>query len=268
MLLQCVVGPLTVEFQFLGFSDATNEWLHRRLIGFQSQEPAQIRLVAECLAGELPHRYGLLASSDAHVLQRKDLEIRREGDVWSGSIGDNIVALENVLRWTVLIELIARGGLLLHASSACFGDSGFLFLGESGRGKTTIVDSGQFDRVLCDEVSLLARDSEGRLCIWPSPFFGYARTGKTGQRVVLEEVFLLRGRDETKVTPASVSETVPGIFARVPEVMEAHALPPKVLDIASDVAAEVRGSWLSWRLGDDLRPVLLGRSRGEQRSCI
>jgi hypothetical protein len=81
-------------------------------------------------------------------------------------------ALENYIRAAVAWQAASRGGALVHAASAVWRDSGFLFYGESGAGKSTLAACNRRARVVSDDLSLVLPDDTGRPELVGSPFRG------------------------------------------------------------------------------------------------
>lgn len=65
-------------------------------------------------------------------------------------------SVQNLLRVLLVHDLVSKGGLLLHASSA----EGRVFFGRSGAGKSTLARGFKEGTLLSDEIAVI--DSEGR----------------------------------------------------------------------------------------------------------
>jgi hypothetical protein len=87
-------------------------------------------------------------------------------------------AIENFVRAAVAWQAACRGGALVHAASAVWQGSGFLFYGESGAGKSTLAACNRRARIVSDDLSLVLPDADGRLLLTGSPFRGTYEGGE------------------------------------------------------------------------------------------
>jgi hypothetical protein len=154
-----------------------------------------------------------------------ELSVTREAGIWvmrrgdfcstfdpatrSGTIlqaEDHIYAIDGVLRIVHSIDLAAKGGFLLHASSVIREGRAFVFTGLSGAGKTTIARLAPSDAtLLTDEVSYLRPDGAGYRA-YGTPFAG--DLGIAGQNVSapLGSVFFLRQGLENRIDAIGPAE--------------------------------------------------------------
>lgn len=82
------------------------------------------------------------------------------------------------------------GAFLVHGSSIEHNGKGYLFTGVSGSGKSTIAElSGA--RVLNDEISMVMLESDGKVYVHGTPFYGDLKKGEN-IKVPLAGIFLLK----------------------------------------------------------------------------
>ena len=269
---------MTVECRFEAFSSKTTETLSHRLApygcetspdkGIPSPPTTTAGTKAEAYihgSGVHPFLYSDSVVSNDHGTQvvRHDFWAHKIGSVWMGAALDSSVAAESALRWITAIELLEHGGLLLHASSAIVDGQGHLFLGGSGAGKSTLVAEGDFDSVLCDEISVVARNGDGGYRLWPSPFWGIGSVGEVCEAAPLSAVWVLFGWEKTAAAKVDLTDAVLAVYRRVVDVGAAAFPPKKVLDIAAELAEQVPVHRLSWRRGAPLRDLL---QQGESKN--
>jgi hypothetical protein len=90
-----------------------------------------------------------------------------------------------------MISLLAQGhGVLVHACGIDDNGKGLLFSGSPSQGKTTIARLWRKDAVILNDERIVLRKSNGRLCIYGTPWHGdYEEVSPRG--VPLEKVFFL-----------------------------------------------------------------------------
>ncbi|MFO7652787.1 MAG: hypothetical protein R6X25_03090 [Candidatus Krumholzibacteriia bacterium] len=108
----------------------------------------------------------------------------------------------------------APGGTLVHASGVARQGAGYLFVGASGRGKSTIAGLCADHLVLNDEIVLVQPDGDGRLVLRDTPFNGYFRTKQPGE-APLRAVFLLEHGPEHRVVLLPGAEAVAALTTQV-----------------------------------------------------
>lgn len=124
-------------------------------------------------------------------------------------------------------RLAGSDAILLHSCGVNVDGSGYLFVGASGMGKSTVAGLSRAYGVVNDEMNILSfGDSELRLC--PSPFNAYF-SGKCVTASPVRAVFLLRHDAVCRLEAASPGEAAAGITGQV--------VPPIALEDAYTPAA-------------------------------
>jgi len=112
-------------------------------------------------------------------------------------LGHTRGTVDAVARIMMASELPRRRGILVHGASIERQGKGYLFLGVSGSGKSTIAALSEC-AVLNDEITLLSLGGDGRVCVHGTPFYGeLARCENRG--VAAAGVFLLHQSERTCV---------------------------------------------------------------------
>jgi hypothetical protein len=109
---------------------------------------------------------------------------------------------------------------LIHSSGVVRNGAGFLFVGASGSGKTTIARLSTGEQILNDEICLVAL-ADNPTYLYSTPFNGFF-IDKVEGRAPLKAVFLLVQREAHRVLPVTESEAIAAIFQQV--------VPPVTLD--------------------------------------
>lgn len=146
--------------------------------------------------------------------------------------GHAIRIFEHLLHMAFHMAARARGEdcCLIHAAGVVRGGAGYLFVGASGAGKSTIARLSAGDLVLNDEICMVAF-AGGPPRLHGTPFNGFFRDKVEGQ-APLKAVFLLAQRDAHRLLPVGTGEAVSAVFQQV--------VPPVALDEPVNKAAYVR----------------------------
>lgn len=113
-----------------------------------------------------------------------------------------------------VLHLAEHGGLLLHGCGFSQGGCGFLFLGESGAGKSTIARLLAEERageIVSDDRVILRSDGRGGFLLYGTPWHGEARFATRGG-VPLAAAFLLRHGPAHRKIPLSRPAAVSGLL--------------------------------------------------------
>jgi hypothetical protein len=89
----------------------------------------------------------------------------------SGTFAARVPGFEHLIRAAVAWSTLFDRGILFHGATLVYGDQAILFAGHPGAGKSTISREGQADRVICNEISILQRRTDGWYAL-ASPFWG------------------------------------------------------------------------------------------------
>ena len=143
-------------------------------------------------------------------LKNGTIFIRKE---LSGKKG--ITLTQNLFEFLVVNYLSNHTGVMLHACAVKDGDSGRLFSGVSGAGKSTISllwakQDGVL--VLSDDRSIL-RKQDSRFWIYGTPWHGTAGFGSP-QVVPLDQIYILRHASQNQVKLLTPTEAATSLFVR------------------------------------------------------
>jgi hypothetical protein len=124
------------------------------------------------------------------------------------------------LLWIFFAQVLGeKGECFLHATALERGKRGYLFLGESGGGKTTIARlSSQDCFLLSDEGPILGQSKEA-FCLYPSPYFQLASIGRSIQSNFLKSselrgIYFINKNQKSYVAPMDQKKALAVIIAR------------------------------------------------------
>lgn len=153
---------------------------------------------------------------------------------------------------------IGRGGLCLHSSAiARSGSSGFLFLGNSGAGKSTAAYFGMGLGYLAlgDDLNFVMNNGVGRYilsaCLSPK----VSEVGYSSLQPKLRAIFKLVKDSDDKIEPLSKAETVRALLDGLNQVPKAHLLEDELFKVAfhtiCDIARRIPAFELHFRKSPD-----------------
>lgn len=103
---------------------------------------------------------------------------------------------------------------LVHSSAVSARGSGYLFIGPSGMGKSTVAELSRDFGVLNDEMNIISPSDKGGFTLHPSPFNGYFPR-KAAEEVPLRGIFLLRHHRECRLEPVSAGSAAAEITTQI-----------------------------------------------------
>ena len=131
-------------------------------------------------------------------------------DFQNGHVGWSPMHLFNPILEVCLLSLLARnGGILLHASGLTYQETGFVFTGASGTGKSTLAGwfAEQGARVLSDERMILRRTFSS-VTLYGTPWIGSGEFAANAS-ALLSRLFCIRhGQDRHHFEPLPASRIV------------------------------------------------------------
>lgn len=107
------------------------------------------------------------------IIRRPDLEGDIDFDNRIARVTNRaaVYSFDSFLRILYSLFLVQEGGFLLHAASVVRDGQGYLFMGKSGAGKSTIAIHSSKYTVLSDEISLVKKAGADYL-VYSTPFWG------------------------------------------------------------------------------------------------
>lgn len=156
-------------------------------------------------------------------------------------------AEQNFHRALYFFELLAQGGLLLHAAGVVRQGTACIFPGVSGAGKSTIVRLAANMPILNDELCAVHWAEHAPVCAFGTPFFG--DWNRPGERLVTQLKGLYFPVKDLKncLTPLSPHETVTRLLPCVCSYTEWRPRLEKLLNAAVQLAHKVPGYVLNFR---------------------
>lgn len=119
--------------------------------------------------------------------------------------GFSVASVYKSLFLCISLILVEQKKLLIHGAGIKKKDSGYLFLGESGAGKTTIASSAKRDDLFSDDSPVIGRENNS-FYIYPSPYsqvdmFEPKRNDHYLKKTKLTKLFFLKKNDKLFIKP-------------------------------------------------------------------
>ncbi len=197
-------------------------------------------------------------SKRGYYIQRRDFQVEvdfREKRV-QGQVARSMYSFDSLLRVFFSVILLELEGLLVHSAGVSRFQQGYLFIGPSGAGKTTLARLSEgYGDTLSDELSLIRRTEEGWR-VFGTPFWGELQKNGRNQAVPLKTAFIL-----TKDTRVYTEKLSPGIalsrlLSCVLFFCKDEDSVTQVVDIASRLVQEVPFLRLHFRKDDTFWRVI------------
>jgi hypothetical protein len=141
------------------------------------------------------------------------------------------INVETFLRLIYALLAFEQGGLLLHAAAVVYAERVALFLGHSGRGKTTLsrLSRAAGHRVLNDDLVLLLPAGDGWNVV-ATPFWNISQVGApTPGNAPLHALFCLAHTPDVFLTPVSQAAALAEVVACVPVIARESQHTPALL---------------------------------------
>lgn len=142
------------------------------------------------------------------------------------------------------------GELCLHSSAVARGEDGFLFLGDSEAGKTSVAQlSAAVGRsALGDDLNFVIRDGENGHLLAAAPSSSRSPTGYSTLRPRLRGIFVLVQDDSDRLVPMSSRRTARALFDALVQVPFNRRLPADAVEFAFHTIGGIARSILGYEL--------------------
>ena len=198
---------------------------------------------------DVPGAYGRIALSS----WRGDLRLRREN---FGNL------LEHFLKSLLAYLAFHRGGLLFHSAGVLADGEVFLFTGESGSGKSTVVSLSPDKLALNDDLVVVRPDGRGWRA-YGTPFWNVQTTrrssGQTADGVVAG-IYRLAQDQQDYLEPMSNAIAISELMANCPVVNVDPGELPTLVSRCQELAGAVKVQRLHFCKSAEFWPLLHARN--------
>ena len=130
--------------------------------------------------------------------------------------GKNHFSFDQALGEILTVHLLARGrGVLLHSFGVIDGQTGRLFVGVSGDGKSTSARLWEKEESVCilSDDRIIVRKHQGRFWMYGTPWHGEAGLA-SNQSAPIEQIFILKHASQNQVLPLSPADATARLLVR------------------------------------------------------
>ena len=147
-------------------------------------------------------------------------------------------------------------GLSFHGAAMVKNGLGYLFLGASGTGKTTVVRQWPGEHVLSDDHAIVRRTKDG-FRLFGTPYSGRENTPcEPGEHAPLQAILLLNQDQCTTLSALSAAQSFQALLPHVIHIPSDRRDTDRVLAIIQDLCASVTVANLHFNRIDPLWPVV------------
>ena len=164
--------------------------------------------------------------------------------------------VESLTRVVLGLSLLPRGGLSFHATALVDRGLGYLFVGPSGAGKTTIARVWPADGVLSDDHALVVRDdaSPSQFTVFGTPYSGRERTPCIAGSAPLAAILVLQQDVSPRAEVLSRPEAIRELIGNVIHVSDSPADASSVLAVLDALTVAVPVARLHFGLNISIWP--------------
>lgn len=211
---------------------------------------ARFRAEKEDYLFDSPYGHGIITPSDKSATL----------DAYSAA---PLTDTEYFLRSAVALLAYQRGGLLIHGAALLEDGQAYLFIGQSGSGKTTVVGLSRHAVALGDDLVVVRPELQG-WTVYGTPFWNgetKTRQGQTASGPLAGIYKLIQDRD-VYLAPMSPAAAAAELLANCPVVNGQPGLTPGVLGRCWTLVSTVPMQGLHFRKDDSFWAAVRGERDG------
>jgi len=134
--------------------------------------------------------------------------------------------------------LADRGGIILHGSGLVLKEKGYLFVGHSDAGKTTLVKTFRHHAKILNDDRMIVRKEEGRFYLYGTPWHGELSL-VAPDRVPLKAILFLNQAKENKVEKTEGLDAFKRLYGCTIKSLVTEKWAENALDICQTLSREV-----------------------------
>ncbi len=169
---------------------------------------------------------------------------------------DHPAQIHSTVKTTFIYALSYERKLLLHCSGVIRNEKLYLFVGPSGRGKTTIAEQLNGGGIpFCTDTAVIAVSNNPPLA-HPTPFSDFKNVCPKSDPKTPTAVVFIEQAETHSLQPLSEIATGRGILKNMHFIPGSYRLTQALLDAAAEIASTVPGLHLKFRKDEGFWPLL------------
>lgn len=166
---------------------------------------------------------------------------------------DNIWSFKTFFKKKLSRDLLVFNKLMVHSAAFVFKKKTFVFLGESGQGKSTLIRKvKKYTTILNDETNIIDID---KLLIFPTPFWGEYNIFST-IHYNIDRIFVLKKSNKNHIKRMPPKVALYSLLKTVMVDINSDKIKYKVFDIACQLISKTPFYQYSYSLNTDLKKLL------------
>ncbi len=134
--------------------------------------------------------------------------------------------------------LADRGGIIVHGSGLIFKEKGYLFVGHSDAGKTTLVKVFRHHARILNDDRMIVRKENGRFYLYGTPWHGELSL-VAPDRVPLKTIFFLNQAKENRIERTGGLEAFKRLYGCTIKALVTEKWTQNALDVCQDLSREI-----------------------------
>ncbi len=172
---------------------------------------------------------------------------------WRNQYQTNFIISENLFYLTLSQYLAKQNGVFFHGSAVLYRNQAYLFLAESGGGKSTILNLCKECQYFSDDgVALINQDNQFKVLPTPFSHFSHSSSSQVTTPHLIQSIFILKKNTFNSIEPVSRMEALPMMLHHLHYYF---FMPPSlsrnVFETCYQIISKVPVHYLNFHIRDD-----------------
>lgn len=142
--------------------------------------------------------------------------------------------IEYFLRVVFAVLVFQKGGLMVHAAGLIHKDKAFIFMGHSGKGKSTLVGLSGIEKILSDDLVVI-RPSSNTWIAYATPFWNLGDLIPEPHQAILQGLYTLRHAKISQLKSLDRGQGIAEIISNTPVLPDDPFCAGKLISTCDDL---------------------------------